>query len=83
MNLTKSIEFKNFKFKNSKKKIHKLFKKLINENNLILKSLSKSYKNSFKESEISKFKNYSNIIIIGMGGSILVQKQFIVFAKQN
>ena len=83
MNLTKSIEFKNFKFKNSKKKIHRLFKKLINENNLILKSLSKSYKDSFKESEISKYKNYSNIIIIGMGGSILGAKTIYSFCKSK
>ena len=83
MNLTKSIEFKNFKFKNSKKKIHRLFKKLINENNLILKPLNKSYKDNFKESEISKLKNYSNIIIIGMGGSILGAKTIYSFCKSK
>ncbi len=83
MNLTKSIEFKNFKFKNSKYKIHKLLKKLIDENNQILKSLSKSYKDSFKQSELLKLKNYSNILIIGMGGSILGAKAIYNFCKSK
>ena len=66
MNLTKNIEFKNFKSTNSKKKIQKFFINLINENNYILSSLRKSYKDSFHKSDINKYKKYSKIVIIGI-----------------
>ncbi len=83
MNLTKNIEFKNFNSTNSKKKIQKLFKKLINENNHILNSLSKSYKDSFHKSNITKYKKYQNIFIIGIGGSILGAKTIYSFLKNK
>ncbi|MDC0233483.1 glucose-6-phosphate isomerase [Candidatus Pelagibacter sp.] len=83
MKLTKNIEFKNFKLKNSKKKIQRLFIKLINENNYILKSLNKSYKDSFNKTDIAKFKKYTNIVIIGIGGSILGAKTIYTFLKKK
>ena len=83
MNLTKNIEFKNFKSTNSKKKIQKFFKELINENNYILSSLRKSYKDSFHKSDIKKYKKYSKIVIIGIGGSILGAKTIYSFLKNK
>ena len=69
--LTKNINFKNFKLKRYNKKIKKDFKSLLLEDNAILKSLSIKYKNSFNKNFISRFKKFSFIRIIGMGGSIL------------
>ena len=72
--LTKSINFKNFKSNKSNKSNKKTKKNLsffLKENNEVLKSLSVDYKNSYDKKIISKFKKYSNIRIIGMGGSIL------------
>ena len=69
MNLTKNIKFKNFfKLKNSRKKIQNILLKLLNEKNQILNSLSKSYKDTYNKKDIQNYRNYSNIIIIGMGG---------------
>ena len=83
MNLTKNIRFKNFRLFNSKKKIQILFKKLLNEENIILNSLSHSYKNSYDKKKFLKFKKYSNFIIVGMGGSILGSKAIFNFLKQK
>jgi len=58
--LTKNINFKNFNLK-----------KLIKEKNTILNSLSTNYKNSYSKKIILNSKNYKNVRVIGMGGSIL------------
>ena len=69
--LTKNIKFKLFR----KKKLNKYIKKelitLLNEENFIIKSLKKEYKNNFNKKTISKFKNFINYRVIGMGGSSL------------
>jgi glucose-6-phosphate isomerase len=83
MNLTKNIKFKNFKLNNSKKKINNLFLNLIDEENQILNSLNKFYKESYIKKSILKYKNYSNIVIIGMGGSILGAKTIYNFLKEK
>ena len=69
--ITKNINFKNFKIKKKNYKIKKDLKVLLEENNIILKSLTSSYKNSYTDRKIKKFKNYFDIKVIGMGGSIL------------
>ena len=69
--LTKKINFKNFHVKKIDKKIKKDLIKLLKEENSILDSLSKSYKNNYSKKNISNLKNYKKINIIGMGGSIL------------
>ena len=69
--ITKNINFKNFKKKKNLLKVKKDLKLLLKENNTVLKSLSTSYKNTYKVKMIQKFKNHDNIRIIGMGGSIL------------
>ena len=81
--LTKNINFKNFRSKKDNKKIQKDFEKLLKEKNPILESLSSNYKNSYKKKIISKFKKYSQIRIIGMGGSILGSEAIHDFLKHK
>ena len=52
--LTKNISFKNFSSKKISIKILKIFKKLKKEDNEILKSLGKNYKNSFNKKIINR-----------------------------
>ena len=83
MTLTKNIKFKNFRLIKTQKKIRNLLKKLLNEDNQILKSLSKSYKDSYNKNTLSKLKKYSNIVLIGMGGSILGAKSIYSFLNNK
>ena len=69
--LTRNIIFKNFKNKINNSKVKKNLKALIKENNPVIKSLSKSYKNSYNVKTINVFKKYLHIKIFGMGGSSL------------
>ena len=69
--LTKNIIFKNFHLKRINKNIKKDLKKLLKEKNTVLDSLSINYKNSYSKKNILNSKNYKNIRVIGMGGSIL------------
>ena len=70
--LTSTINFKNF---NIKKKLNKNLKKklkfLLKENNDILKSLGKNYKNTFNKKNLIEYKKFIYFRVIGMGGSIL------------
>ena len=79
--LTRNINFKNFKFKKNNNKIKKSLKIILSENNEILKSLSVGYKNNYNKKNISKFKKYSNIRLIGMGGSTLGAESIYNFLK--
>ena len=86
MKLSQNIHFKNFQVKKNKKKINTIKKKLFslaNENNEIIVSLSKKYKYSFKIKELSKYKNFFNYRIIGMGGSSLGAKAIYNFLKHK
>ena len=86
MKLSQNIHFKNFQIKKNKKKIKNIKKKLINlvdENNEFIVSLSKKYKYSFKIKELSKYKNFFNYRIIGMGGSSLGAKAIYKFLKHK
>jgi glucose-6-phosphate isomerase len=69
--LTKNINFKNFYLRKINKNTKKDFKKLLKEKSPILDSLSTSYKNSYSKKDVLNSKNYKNIRVIGMGGSIL------------
>ena len=69
--LTTNIKFKNFKIKKKTINIKKELISLLNENNHVVNSLSKYYKNSFNKKTLFKYKKFSNYRIIGMGGSIL------------
>ncbi|WP_440633024.1 glucose-6-phosphate isomerase [Candidatus Pelagibacter sp. HIMB1485] len=69
--LTKNIKLKLFKKKKLNKNIKKKLITLLNEENFVIKSLKKEYKNNFNKKTISKFKNFINYRVIGMGGSSL------------
>ena len=79
--LTKYIEFKNFKKKINSKKILFDFKKLLKENNEIIKSLGLTYKNNYNSKIIKKYQKYSNVRVIGMGGSTLGTESIYKFLK--
>jgi len=83
MSLTKNINFKNFRIKNSKKKIQNILRSLLSERNQILDSLNKSYKNSYYKKDILNYKNFTSIAIVGMGGSILGAKTIYSFLKNK
>ena len=80
---TKNINFKNFKIKKNNKKINFFFSNLLKEKNIILESLSASYKNSYNKKIITKFQKYSQIRVIGMGGSILGTETIYDFLKHK
>tara|TARA_B100001121_G_scaffold219691_1_gene192981 strand:- start:12129 stop:13289 length:1161 start_codon:yes stop_codon:yes gene_type:complete len=82
----------NFVFKNFEKKINtKYKKKLINffnqDNKFKLPDFIKSFKNNYKYSYdknfIKKYKKFTNINIIGMGGSSLGSKAIYSFLKEK
>ena len=84
--LTKSINFKNFKINKVNKvnkKINKDFKILIKEKSTLLKSLGTTYKNIYTKKVILRIKKYSNIRIIGMGGSILGTESIYDFLRHK
>ena len=70
--LTQNINLTNFIKKNKNyKKLKNIFNNLLYENNYVIQSLKKSYKNSYKKQKLRHLKNKSENRIIGMGGSIL------------
>ena len=81
--LTKNIKYKNFLNKLNNSKIKKDFKLLLREDNAVIKSLYSSYKNSYNKKIITKLKKYSQIKIIGMGGSILGTESIYDFLKHK
>ena len=81
MILKKNIFLKNFKNKVYTKNIHKDLVKLLKNRNQILNSLSNEYKYSYSNRFIKKFKKFSSLRIIGMGGSILGMKAIYNFLK--
>ena len=83
MKITKNIYLKNFKYKTSKNKILKLFKKLLRENNPVLYSMTKNYDDNFRTKDLSIFKKIKEINIIGMGGSILGAKALFNFLQHK
>ncbi len=69
--LTRNIDFKNFKIKKKTLNVKKKLKKLLQENNEVIKSLGKTYKNSYNKKLVNKYNKGLNYRIIGMGGSTL------------
>ena len=81
----------NFKLK---EKIHSqnshyfniLFKKITKENKHIKNTfhvLNKNFKLDFKTKDLKKFQKYKNIVLIGMGGSILGSSAIYTFLKKK
>ena len=76
--------FKNIFSKNTdKKKILKILKEVLNENSQIIKSLGKTYQNSYKKKQLGKYKKSSNFRVIGMGGSALGTQAVYDFLKHK
>ena len=72
---SKNIKFKNFVIKKNQKK-NKILKNLINhqiliKKNPLLNSLANKFNYSYKKKNIRYFQSYTNVNLIGMGGSIL------------
>ena len=80
--LINNINFSNFKIKPKKKNLKKKLNLILKENNQILQSLKKNYKNSFKKETIKKHNNH-NFRIIGMGGSSLGAQAIYDFLKHK
>ena len=55
--LTKNIIFKNFNFKSSNKKVSNFFKEFSKEENEIINSLKKTYKDSYSIKIFKKLKD--------------------------
>ena len=79
--LSPGIKFKPFKNKKKIKKIKDILDKLLIKQNQVLGSLGISYKYSYDNRYLKKFKNSSNIRIIGMGGSTLGAQAIYDFLK--
>ena len=81
--ITSGIFFKNFKNSKQNSKIKKNLEKLIIENNQILQSFSKNYKDKFNLKNLTIFKRFNDIRIIGIGGSSLGTKTIYSFLKDK
>ena len=68
---SKNILFKNFKVTKKTSNTKKLLNRLLKEDNKIIHSLDRNYSDSYSKKMLSKYKNFKNIRIIGMGGSSL------------
>ena len=83
MKITEAIYFKNFKKKKVNIRLFKLLKDITSKENQIIRSLTSSYQNSFSNSLILKLKKYSEIKLIGMGGSTLGARAIYSFLKDK
>ena len=81
--LTSSIDFKNFKIKKDTQKVKKKLKKLLQENNEVIRSLRKTYKNSYNRKLVNKYNKGLNYRIIGMGGSTLGTQTIYDFLRKK
>ena len=79
--ISQNISFKNFKLKNKNQKLKQKLISILSDENEVIKSLKKSYKNNYTKKLIKKFKNSKNFRLIGMGGSILGTNTIYEFLK--
>ena len=80
---TKNISFKNFLIKKKNLVVKKKLNLILNENNQVISSLSKSYKDSFNKKSIKHFDKKFDYRIIGMGGSALGAQAIYDFLKKK
>ena len=83
--LTKNLKFKNF-IKKKNLKIKRILKNIINDKKLVkkyplLESLDKNYKYSYQKKKIKLLKKFSEVNLVGMGGSILGAETIYNFLK--
>ena len=90
--LKKDNFFKNYfinsiKYNKNLKKTKKIFNSFLVDlkNNQIplLESYEKDYEFDFSKTTVKKFSKYKNIVVIGMGGSILGTKSIYSFLKKK
>ena len=81
--ITKNIFFKSFLNIKKNKKITKDFQKLLKDQPPLFETLKPTYKYSYSKETISKYKKFSNIRVIGMGGSILGTEAIYFFLKNK
>ena len=86
-NFYSNQHFKSKKFKKNLKDTKNIFKEFkldLKKNKFsFFESYQKKYKLNFKNSTIKKYSKYKNIIIIGMGGSILGTRSIYSFFKRK
>ena len=75
--------FKNFLNIKNNKTIKKDFLNLLKNQPPLFETLKSTYKYSYSKKSISKYKKFSNIRIIGMGGSILGTEAIYDFLKKK
>ena len=73
--------FKNFLNIKNNKKVKKDLKDLLKEHPKVLETLKPNYRYSYSKKIIKKYKKFSNLRIIGMGGSILGSEAIYNFLK--
>ena len=81
--LTRNIDFKNFKINKNTQKVKIKLKKLLQENNEIIKSLRNTYKNSYNRKLVNKYNKGLNFRVIGMGGSTLGTQAIYDFLRKK
>ena len=82
--LTNNIKFENFLIKIKKKPLlKKILLFLLKENNEVINSLKKNYKDSFNKKKLIHFRKKLDYRIIGMGGSTLGSKAIYDFLKKK
>ncbi len=81
--ITSNISFKAFKEKGKNLNLKKKLFFILRENNEVLKSLSKKYRDSFDSKKFKKYKKNFNFRVIGMGGSILGTKTIYEFLGEK
>jgi len=79
--ITSGINYKNFNIIKISNLVKKKLKLVLRENNPIIQSLKKNYRDSFRFKNIKKYKTLSNFRIIGMGGSSLGSQAIHDFLK--
>ena len=75
--------FKNFLNIKNNKIIRKDLLNLLKDQPLLFETLKPTYKYSYSKKKISRYKKFSNIRIIGMGGSILGSEAIYNFLKKK
>ena len=80
---TKNISFKNFLIKKKKLIVKKNLNSILNEKNQVIRSLSKSYKDSFSKKNTKHFNKNFDYRVIGMGGSTLGAQAIYDFLKKK
>ena len=81
--LTQNISFKNFLIKKKILFTKKNLNLILNEKNQLIRSLSKSYKDSFSKKNTKHFNKKFDYRIIGMGGSTLGAQAIYDFLKKK